>query len=76
MTRRTLWLLAILAILLGFPVMVAAQSGLPEAGSLGAQSLRGYYHVFIAYFIAWAIIFGWIVSIARRLGRVQKALEE
>jgi CcmD family protein len=30
--------------------------------------------MFIAYFIAWAIIFGWILSIARRLGKVEKAL--
>jgi CcmD family protein len=32
--------------------------------------------MFIAYFIAWAIIFGWVVSIARRLRRLEKALRE
>jgi CcmD family protein len=30
--------------------------------------------MFIAYFIAWALVLGWVVSIARRLGRVEKAL--
>jgi CcmD family protein len=32
--------------------------------------------MFLAYFIAWAVILGWIVSIARRLGRVEKALKD
>jgi len=76
MIKRTLGMLAVLVILLGLPALVAAQSGLPEPGALGAQNLRGYTHMFIAYFIAWAVILGWIISIARRLAQVQKALEE
>jgi CcmD family protein len=46
----------------------------PQA--IASQNLRGYTHMFIAYSIAWVIIFGWVVSIARRLGRVEKALND
>jgi CcmD family protein len=74
--RLTVRILALSSLFVAFPVLLAAQSALPEAGSLGAQNLRGYTHMFIAYFIAWAVILGWIVSIARRLGRVQKAMED
>ena len=72
--RRLLPLFLILAFL--HPVFAEAQSGLPEAGALASQNLRGYTHMFLAYFIAWAVILGWIVSIARRLGRVEKALKD
>lgn len=71
--RRSLLLLLALAFL--FPGLVEAQSGLPDPNVLASQSLRGYTHMFIAYFIAWAMILGWVVSIARRLGRVEKALK-
>ena len=58
------------------PEVAQAQSGLPNPDALASQSLRGYTHMFIAYFIAWGLILGWVVSIARRLGRVEKALKE
>jgi CcmD family protein len=67
-------LLLVLAVLL--PGFAEAQSGLPDANALASQNLRGYNHMFIAYFIAWALILGWVVSIARRLGRVERALKE
>ncbi len=48
------------------------------AGPLGAQqgppSLRPYWHVFVAYAIAWGLVMGWAVSIARRLSRVERRL--
>jgi CcmD family protein len=59
-----------------FPDLSGAQSGLSDPEAIAGQNLRGYTHMFIAYFIAWALIFGWIVSIARRLGRVETALKE
>lgn len=46
------------------------------AERLAAQSLRPYWHVFIAYALAWVLVFGWVVSIARRLGRVQRDIED
>jgi hypothetical protein len=39
---------------------------------LASQSLRPYWHVFIAYALAWALVFGWVVSIARRLARAER----
>jgi CcmD family protein len=75
--RKLTGLFFALALLVVFlPEAVQAQSGLPDPNALASQNLRGYTHMFIAYFIAWGLIFGWVVSIARRLGRVEKALKE
>ena len=53
------------------PGAVAAQ-----ATELGRQTLgRPYWHVFIAYALAWLLIGGWVVSIARRLTRVERRLD-
>ena len=71
--RVVLVLLLLAAVL---PEMGHAQAGLPDPGAIASQNLRGYTHMFIAYFIAWSLILGWVVSIARRLGRVEKALKE
>lgn len=48
--------------------------GMSEA--IAGQNLRGYTHMFIAYAIAWLVVVGWIISIARRLGRVEKELRK
>ena len=53
---------------------VGAQQGLPESASLGEQSLRPYWHVFVAYAIAVTLIGGWAVSIARRLRAIEDRL--
>jgi len=51
---------------------------LPEA--LGAQAtaearqMRHFWHVFIAYAIAWGLIFAWLVSILRRIRRIEERL--
>jgi CcmD family protein len=71
--------LVILALALGavfIPQGVLAQSGLPDPDAIAGQNLRGYTHMFIAYAIAWILVLGWVISIARRLGKVQKSLEE
>lgn len=59
-----------LGILLGGGEVVAAQG---EAGAEG--TLRPFWHVFVAYALAWVILFGWLVSIARRLRRVEGRVE-
>ena len=46
--------------------------GMSEA--IAGQNLRGYTHMFIAYAIAWLLVAGWVISIARRLGRVEREL--
>jgi CcmD family protein len=58
------------------PDAALAQTGLPDPEAIAGQNLRGYTHMFIAYAIAWALILGWVISIARRLGRVEKALSD
>ena len=76
MSNLTRWFLALAFLAAFLPELAQAQSGLPDPGALASQNLRGYTHMFIAYFIAWGLILGWVVSIARRLGRVEKALKE
>lgn len=50
-----------------------AQGGSP----LASQTLgRGYWHVFIAYAVAWLLVLGWAISIARRLSKVEREIEE
>jgi hypothetical protein len=48
---------------------------LAQAETLREQGLgRAYWHVFIAYAIAVLLILGWVISIARRLRRVEDRL--
>ena len=49
---------------------------LPQAGELAVQSLRPYWHVFIAYALAIVLIGGWAVSIGRRLRDVEDRLTD
>ena len=65
---------AVVAVLL-LPGLGFAQ-GMADADAIASQNLRGYTHMFIAYAIAWAVVVGWVISIARRLGRVEEALKE
>lgn len=76
MKRVILSVVAVLCLLVLIPGLAHAQQGLPDPDFLASQNLRGYTHMFIAYFIAWAIIFGWVISIARRLARLEKALKD
>jgi CcmD family protein len=68
-----IWIGIVLVLL---PELVSAQAGLPDPQALANQSLRGYTHMFVAYAIAWCLIMGWAVSIARRLGALEKALKD
>jgi CcmD family protein len=38
------------------------------------SSMREFWHVFVAYAVAWVLIFGWIVSILRRLAKVEERI--
>ncbi|MDH3208095.1 MAG: hypothetical protein OEO79_15955 [Gemmatimonadota bacterium] len=55
----------------GAAVLVAQE--LP-GNALATQSLRPYWHVFIAYAIAIALVLGWVISIGRRLRDVEERL--
>ena len=59
-------------------VLLPGGALLPDA--LGAQAtaearqMRHFWHVFAAYAIAWGLIFAWLVSILRRIRRVEERL--
>ena len=75
MRTRTFTFAVVVALVFLLPEAGFSQ-GMGDAGAIANQNLRGYTHMFIAYAIAWALVVGWVVSIARRLGRVEKALKE
>jgi uncharacterized membrane protein YcjF (UPF0283 family) len=63
----TVWAAALL--------VLSATPLLAQAETLREQGLgRAYWHVFIAYAIAVLLILGWVISIARRLRRVEDRL--
>ncbi len=53
--------------------LVGQESG---SGSLGAQNLRPFGFVFAAYALAWLMVLGWIVSVGRRLARLDRAVRD
>lgn len=56
-------------------VVLVLPSDLLAQTNLGAQKLgRGFWHVFAAYAVVWALVFGWIVKIGRQLARVERKL--
>ena len=52
----------------------ATQSnGLPVAAA-PPRTLRAYWHVFIAFAIAWALLFGYVVMLGRRFGSLEREI--
>ena len=68
------WAILALALLLSSNRLMAFSQ--TDAATLASQNLRPYWHVFVAFALAWVLVFGWIVSVARRLARVERNLEE
>lgn len=59
-----------------FALLLLPGPAFAQATELGRQTLgRPYAHVFIAYLIVVALIGGWVISIARRLLRIERELE-
>lgn len=48
----------------------AAVSGLPVR-SAQARTMRAYWHVFIAFALTWALLFGYALTIGRRFGKLE-----
>ena len=66
---------AVLMLLVMAGAAMAQETGeFPQASALGQQSLKPYWHVFIAYAIAVVFILGWVISIARRLSALERRL--
>ncbi|HEX9940125.1 MAG TPA: CcmD family protein [Longimicrobium sp.] len=51
----------------------ATSSGLP-ASVTAARTLRAHWHVYTAFTIAWLLVFGYVISLARRFGRLENEL--
>ena len=65
------WTASVVVVLLLQASPVWAQAGT----ALGQQTLgRPYWHVFAAYAIVWLFVLGWVISIVRRLRRVEDRL--
>ncbi len=63
------WTASVVGVLLLQASPVWAQAG----SALGQQTLgRAYWHVFAAYAIVWLLVLGWVISIVRRLRRVEE----
>jgi len=77
--RAAMRLVAVAVSLVLLAVLLPGGALLPEA--LGAQAtaearqMRHFWHVFAAYAIAWVLIFAWLVSILRRIRRLEDRLE-
>jgi CcmD family protein len=39
------------------------------------RTLRAYWHLFVAFAVAWVLLFGYTVALARRWGRLERELE-
>ena len=65
---------AVLMLLVVAGVATAQETAFPQASALGQQSLKPFWHVFIAYAIGVVLILGWVVSIARRLSALERRL--
>jgi CcmD family protein len=53
---------------------LARTATLPERQA-PPRTLRAYAHVFIAFALAWLLLFGYLVSLVRRFGRLERELE-
>lgn len=71
MSTRLLTLLGALVLALTLALLPVG-AGAQEAAS--SVEMRHFWHVFIAYAIAWTFLFSWVVSILRRVKRVEERL--
>ena len=51
----------------------ATSSGLPRSGV--DRTMRGYWHLFIAFAATWLLLFGYAISLGRRFGSLERRLE-
>jgi CcmD family protein len=72
--RSALAFAAVALVLLAGPDILSAQASQLPGATVGQQSLRPYWHVFVAYSIVIVLIGGWAISIARRLRGIEDRL--
>jgi CcmD family protein len=62
------------AILLLLLALLPDGAGAQEGVFAPEVQMRHFWHVFIAYSIAWLFLFSWVVSILKRIRRVEDRL--
>lgn len=72
--RQLAFALAVVAVVLAETLLPQALAGQVSPAATSPQ-MRHFWHVFAAYAIAWVLLFGWIVSVARRLAKVEKRID-
>ena len=55
-------------------LLVLASQALAQTPAATPLEMRHFWHVFIAYAIAWMFVGGWLFLIVRRLRRVEERL--
>jgi CcmD family protein len=60
------------------PIFTAASpaetaTGLPRTGV--DRTMRGYWHLFIAFAVTWLLLFGYAISLGRRFSALERKLE-
>ena len=49
-------------------------TGLPRAAP-PPRTLRSHWHVFVAFAIAWGLLFGYALALGRRFGTIERRIE-
>lgn len=70
-SARTLAAATVLSLVVTLVVAMPAVAQGPAAAN---PEMRHFWHVFIAYAIAWVLVFVWVVSIVKRLKKVEEKL--
>jgi CcmD family protein len=52
----------------------AAAAGLPQRAA-AERTMRGYWHLFIAFAVTWLLLFGYALSLGRRFGTLERQME-
>ncbi len=69
------WAAALVLVVLGVLLLEVNQAWAQAGTPLGTQTLgRAYWHVFAAYAVVWLLVLGWVISIVRRLRRIEERL--
>jgi CcmD family protein len=45
-----------------------------QAQQAAERTMRGYWHLFIAFAVTWLVLFGYVISLGRRFGRLEAEL--
>lgn len=57
----------------GMSGQAATGAGLPERAA-APRTLRAYWHVYIAFTVAWVLLFGYAISIGLRMSRLEREM--